>query len=333
MVASNIMLAQVGINADNSPPDPSAILDVKSATKGMLVPRLTQVQISAIAIPADGLIVYCITDDKFYAFVANSNVWKEILFGSGTIAPSTLLSVTTTSVSNIGQTTATSGGNVTSYGGSSVTARGICWSTSPNPTILDYHTTDGTGTGSFTSNLTGLSNNTFYYIRAYAINSLGTAYGNEVTFSNALYIGKSFGGGVIVYLDDTYQHGLIAANDDYSGTAAYGCPTISIPTVTAIGSGQSNTTAIVSGCTSGSVAAQICDNLVSNSYSDWFLPSKDELNQLIIHKDVLTNWSGTLYWSSSQYDLSDAWSQYLVSGVVTHTYKNTGMFLRCMRTF
>jgi len=94
-----------------------------------------------------------------------------------------LPTVYTTSVTNISTTTATSGGNVTSDGGATVTARGVCWSTSSNPTISDNHTTDGSGTGTFTSYLTGLTPNTLYYVRAYAINSVGTAYGSEITFT------------------------------------------------------------------------------------------------------------------------------------------------------
>jgi len=91
--------------------------------------------------------------------------------------------VTTSNVTNITQSSAVSGGNVTSNGGSSVTARGVCWSTSQNPTISGSHTTNGTGTGSYTSNVTGLTENTTYYIRAYAANSEGTAYGNELSFT------------------------------------------------------------------------------------------------------------------------------------------------------
>ncbi|MBP9995288.1 MAG: hypothetical protein KBT67_10230 [bacterium] len=91
--------------------------------------------------------------------------------------------VTTSSVSNITQTTATCGGNVTSDGGATVTARGVCWSTSQNPTVSDSHTTDGSGTGSFTSSITGLTANTKYYVRAYATNSAGTSYGEQRTFT------------------------------------------------------------------------------------------------------------------------------------------------------
>ena len=91
--------------------------------------------------------------------------------------------VTTTAISNIDKTTATGGGNVTADGGGAVTARGICWSTSQNPTVDGNHTTDGTGTGSFTSSMTGLTANTTYYVRAYATNSAGTVYGEEVCFT------------------------------------------------------------------------------------------------------------------------------------------------------
>ena len=91
--------------------------------------------------------------------------------------------VTTAEVTDITQTTAVSGGNVTDDGGASVTARGLCWSTSQNPTISDNHTSDGNGTGSFTSNLTNLTANTTYYVRAYATNENGTSYGEQKSFT------------------------------------------------------------------------------------------------------------------------------------------------------
>jgi len=91
--------------------------------------------------------------------------------------------LTTTAATNITTTTATSGGNVIGDGGSTVTARGVCWSTSANPTISGSHTTDGAGTGTFVSSLTGLTANTAYHIRAYATNSFGTWYGNDLQFT------------------------------------------------------------------------------------------------------------------------------------------------------
>ena len=95
--------------------------------------------------------------------------------------------VTTSEVSNIAATTATTGGNVTSDGGLTVTARGVCWSTSSNPTIENDTTINlnlnGSNVGSFVSNLTSLTPSETYHVRAYATNSVGTAYGDEVSFT------------------------------------------------------------------------------------------------------------------------------------------------------
>lgn len=95
---------------------------------------------------------------------------------------SNLPELTTSAISAVEQTTATSGGNITYDGASAITVRGVCWSTSHNPTIADGKSNSGTGTGSFTGNLTGLTPNTTYYVRAYATNSSTTGYGNEVSF-------------------------------------------------------------------------------------------------------------------------------------------------------
>ena len=94
-----------------------------------------------------------------------------------------LSSLTTNEINNIGLYSASGGGNITDDGGSPVTARGLCWSTSQNPTVSDAYTVDGSGTGTFTSNLTGLSVETTYFVRAYATNNTDTAYGNQVSFS------------------------------------------------------------------------------------------------------------------------------------------------------
>lgn len=96
--------------------------------------------------------------------------------------------VSTTSITGITETAAQGGGNITSDSGNEITARGVCWSTNPNPTTSDNHTTDGCGTGDFSSNLTGLAPDSTYYVRAYATNSMGTAYGNQVTFTTLTFI-------------------------------------------------------------------------------------------------------------------------------------------------
>jgi uncharacterized protein (TIGR02145 family) len=92
------------------------------------------------------------------------------------------LTISTSSITYITATSAICGGNISSDGGTMVTSRGVCWSTSQNPTIADNKTTNGTGTGTFNSNLISLKENTIYYLRAYATNITDTAYGNQVSF-------------------------------------------------------------------------------------------------------------------------------------------------------
>ena len=124
---------------------------------------------------------------KYYlrAYATNSagtSYGNEVSFTTSQIAVPTL---TTTAVTSITLTTAVSGGNITADGGGAITAKGVCWATTANPTISDSKTIDGTGTGSFTSNLSGLLPGTIYHVRAYATNSAGTAYGNDVSFTTS----------------------------------------------------------------------------------------------------------------------------------------------------
>jgi uncharacterized protein (TIGR02145 family) len=96
--------------------------------------------------------------------------------------------VVTNSINSITGISAMGGGTITSDGGSPVTQRGLCWSTASNPTIDGNHTSEGPGSGDFTSAISGLSPNTVYYVRAYATNSAGTSYGNNQSFTSALFI-------------------------------------------------------------------------------------------------------------------------------------------------
>jgi hypothetical protein len=105
---------------------------------------------------------------------------------------STVPKITTNTVTNITQTSAYCGGNITSDGGSEVTARGICWSTYANPLVSDYTSNEGTGTGGFGNMMTNLTPNTVYYVRAFAINSVGRSYGNEQTFKTLENLQASF---------------------------------------------------------------------------------------------------------------------------------------------
>jgi hypothetical protein len=93
-----------------------------------------------------------------------------------------LPTLSTSAISNLTATSASGGGNITSDGGAEIIARGVCWGVNVNPETSGSRTNDGTGAGQFTSNFTGLSAGTTYHVRAYAANSVGTAYGDDITF-------------------------------------------------------------------------------------------------------------------------------------------------------
>ncbi|MDD3989568.1 MAG: hypothetical protein PHP30_05670 [Bacteroidales bacterium] len=97
--------------------------------------------------------------------------------------PIILPEISTTVITNITNTSATSGGTITNDGNSPIWSRGVCWSINENPTVLDNKTSDESGIGVFTTSITGLTPNTTYYVRAYARNSQGLNYGNEVCFT------------------------------------------------------------------------------------------------------------------------------------------------------
>ncbi len=107
--------------------------------------------------------------------------------------PKTIPKVTTGDIAEITTTTATCTSKVTADGGAQVTARGVCWNTSEEPTLTDAKTEDGTGLGEYASNITSLTPNTTYYVRAYATNSEGTAYGEQRSFNtNQDAVGDTF---------------------------------------------------------------------------------------------------------------------------------------------
>ncbi|HEX2975107.1 MAG TPA: hypothetical protein VHO68_04150 [Bacteroidales bacterium] len=223
LIFSLSSLAQnVGINPTGSAPNSSAALDVDFPDKGVLIPRVALTGTSNAAplgAHVAGMIVYntATAGDVLPGFYYNDgtrwisgirpgNAPGDMVYWNGTAwvllpvgTPGQFLQVSetylpmwggtvpvnilTTAASLITGTTATSGGNIINDGGSPILSRGVCWSTTVGPTIANSKTADGTGTGIFTSNLTGLTPVTTYYVRAYAINSLSIIYGNEISFT------------------------------------------------------------------------------------------------------------------------------------------------------
>jgi len=156
-------------------------------------------------------------------------------------------------------------------------------------------------------------------------------------------IGKNYQGGIIFYLDGTGEHGLIAApTDQSSGIQWYNDAYVTIgATGTAIGTGMDNTNKIIDAYGEGNYAAKLCADLVIGAYSDWYLPSKDELN-LMFHNigqgavAPLTNvgrFAGDFYWSSSEYATNSAWNQNFSAGYQNHPNEFKSFHVRAVRAF
>ena len=159
---------------------------------------------------------------------------------------------------------------------------------------------------------------------------------NNLTLS----IGDFYQGGIVFYLD-TMGGGLIAAPFD-QGTAVWGCAgtEISGANGTAIGTGTQNTIDIIDGCTTPSIAANLCANFNYSGYDDWFLPSKDELNKMYLNigqgssTGNIGNFADNDYWSSSEFSSTLSWGQYFDSGIQNENVKYSpfGM-VRAIRLF
>jgi hypothetical protein len=152
-----------------------------------------------------------------------------------------------------------------------------------------------------------------------------------VTFT----IGQAYQGGKIAYIDATGTHGLIATPSNQSTGAQWGCQGTSITGAdgTAIGTGAQNTIDIMNGCGSVGIASQLCGDLVLGGYSDWYLPSKDELIQLDGNSYDIGGFTNAYYWSSTEYDNGMGVAINFTSGNEAWVSKVATHYVRAVRAF
>ena len=283
----------------------------------------------------------------------------------------TYASVKTVSVTEIGLRGAVLTGTVTAEGNTAVTEKGFCVSIVPNPTINNLKFPIGIGKGPYTYFLGNLSENKTYYATAYAINTKGVAYGTPIAFKtlsstpiapvtppvpgqpvtpSTLKIGDFYQGGIITYFfkenDPGYvkgeQHGFVVSAEDVSKSTFWGCPNLSILKARNeyIGAGLANSAEIIRMCSTPNSAARLCANYSYGGYSNWFLPSKDELNEIYLQADKIGGIDKTdLYWSSTEYqgqiitDQNIAWLQLFIDGSYREARKNEPYRVRAIHYF
>lgn len=153
----------------------------------------------------------------------------------------------------------------------------------------------------------------------------------------AFKIGQAYGGGIVFYVDDSGQHGLVTSTSNQSASMRWfnGSFVETAATGTEIGTGFKNTEAIVKAQGTGIYAASICDKLELNGYNDWFLPSKEELNLLYFQKaaGLVGDFANDFYWSSTENSYDGAWSQSFTNGANSSANKDGAYDVRAIRAF
>jgi hypothetical protein len=227
------------------------------------------------------------------------------------------LKVKTDSLTGFNGTSAKCGGTLTDSikaCNTPVLKRGVCYSITSKPTITSTITSDGTGTGTFTSKLENLIAGKTYFVRAYALTPTDTIYGNERILKTKYAVGDTAQGGIVFYVDKTGLHGMVypMPKELPSFKALWSryytrfevATGIYVKTDSIIGSGLVNTKAIVADYGGGEYTAQICENLESGGFSDWFLPSIYELAEILYNKDKLPGIVKSRFYRSSTMEIN-----------------------------
>jgi len=337
------IFAQVGIN--NETPDASAALDITSTTKGFLMPRMTNAQRQAISSPAAGLQVF-VTDFEGGRFMFyDGTEWGTLSFTEKRPDAPTIGTATAVSGEVTVPFTAPS-----SNGGSAITS----YTATSSPGGITG-TLNQAGSGSII--VSGLTSGTAYTFTVTATNAIGTSLASAVSNSVEIpqpQLGDFYGGGVVFHLFVEGEigyvagetHGLIAAVEDQTNIRWYNGQNITTgATGTAVGTGATNTDAIINtyaGSSQTSYAAGLARDYNGGGYTDWFLPSKDELNKMwLMRTDINTTASANggsniiqaYRWSSSEVADNRAWRQLFTTGAPAIYYKNATYYVRAVRAF
>ncbi|NGZ90411.1 Lcl C-terminal domain-containing protein, partial [Psychroflexus maritimus] len=344
--------AQVGIGTTN--PDASAILELEATDKGLLPPRITTAQRDAISNPAVGLMIFN-TDENCMQWY-DTNGWYDGCSGATYpfVASLDCANATNNGTLAVGQAAnsvdseiAYTGGNGLSHSGQTVNSTGV---TGLTATLAPGTLATGAGSLTYTISGTPASDGT----ASFAINIGGQTCSLERTvIPPPPQVGDFREGGVVFYIfnsnDPGYvageTHGLVAAIEDQSSSAEWGCYGTSISGAdgNGIGSGTANTSAILDDCSQSGIAAELCDNYSGGGYSDWFLPSKDELSLMYQNKTTIddtavanggNSFSADFYWSSTEFSSNNAWAYHMLNDALGNYEKNIDYFIvRAVRAF
>lgn len=177
-------------------------------------------------------------------------------------------------------------------------------------TITATPATVYTNSDSVMASLTGLTPLTTYHYRIKINNIYGTAFGNDMTFYTGYTKGERALGGIVFNIDASGTHGMVVSDSSIAASIAWynGSYVVTNATATAIGTGQANTTDIVAAQGAGTYAASLCANLVRGGYSDWYLPSADEmLDAISSNVNIPIGLYGSYFWTSSEVDANNAY--------------------------
>jgi hypothetical protein len=300
-----------------STPAAVGVINETNHTIAITVPNLTDLtalvptigHTGASVTPASG-VARDFSDPVSYAVRAKNASVQTYLVTVSVIQP--VAARTTAIIGNlelalcVAGTSARAAGEATGEIVSPVSERGICWNESGSPTVADSFVASGSGYGSFTGDMTGLSENTRYYVRAYVVNGNGTAYGNEISFNSGWAFSSTQRFGGYVFFNDGNGGGMVVA-DIADGTGVNRLPWYNTPfqtgvTAQGIGAGKSNTASLLAVLPAMGTAVKFCDAYSSGTFDDWYLPSLDEaclwFTNLI--SKGLGGFNQTMYWTSSE---------------------------------